>query len=623
MIRILFYLAIIFALGIGFAWLADRPGEMVVTFDGYQYTVSLMVAAVLVVAIVAVVMFAWWIIKGIWNSPQAVSRYFRVRRRDRGYQALSTGMIAAGAGDASTARRHKKQAMKLISADQEPLIHLLDAQASLLEGDHDAARSKFEAMLDDPEMRLLGLRGLFLEAERLGDRDAAHHYAQRAAETAPQLPWAASATLEARTSQHDWDRALRLLETQKSTRQIDREAAARRKAVLLTAKAMDLLESDPMAARNAATEANRLAPELVPAAVIAARALFRQGDLKKGSKILESAWKRTAHPEIADAYVNARPGDSTHDRLSRARRLRSLRLNNAEAELVVAHAALAAGENAAARKHAESAIRIAPSEAAYLLMADIEEAETGDQGRVRQWLGKAIKAPPDPAWVADGIVAERWAPVSPVTGRLDAFEWRQPVERLGAVIDQDNEDSLLLPPAEPEPAPKPDLIVPGPTRTTEETAGATGDKPGTVAPIVVEAEPAVTDSPEDDEDGKPVDPVGEKTTAGRSDPAAGAGSATDDHSRTPAGKPSREAVKEEAAAPLPAASKKPPESAPERPSGGTVVGLPVREREPRHASGNAGADAPHSDAGFILPDDPGVDPNEAVEDESSRKFRLF
>ena len=68
---------------------------------------------------------------------------------------------------------------------------MLDAQASLLEGDHDAAREKFEAMLDDPEMRLLGLRGLYLEAERLGDRSAARHYAGRAADIAPQLAWAA------------------------------------------------------------------------------------------------------------------------------------------------------------------------------------------------------------------------------------------------------------------------------------------------------------------------------------------------------------------------------------------------------------------------------------------------
>ena len=184
MLRILFFLGLVFLMGLGFAWLADRPGDLVITFGGYQYQVTLMVAAVVVAAIVLAVMLSWWLLKSIWYSPYTVSRYFRVRRRDRGYQALSTGMIAAGAGDAGLARRKKKEAMKLISADQEPLIHLLDAQASLLEGDHEAARRKFEAMLDDPETRLLGLRGLYLEAERLGDRTAARHYAAKATEAA-------------------------------------------------------------------------------------------------------------------------------------------------------------------------------------------------------------------------------------------------------------------------------------------------------------------------------------------------------------------------------------------------------------------------------------------------------
>ncbi len=437
MIRIIFFLIVVFALGLGFAWLADRPGELVVTFQGYEYQLSLMVAAVAVTAIVAAVMILWWLVKAIWTSPYTISRYFRVRRRDRGYQALSTGMIAAGSGDAALARTKNREAAKLIRADQEPLIQLLDAQTSLLEGDHEAARKKFEAMLDDPELRLLGLRGLYLEAERLGDRAAARHYAGRAAEAAPQLGWAADATLEEATGRGDWDEALRLLDAQKAARRLDRGAAERKRAVLLTAKAMSILDQDPVAARNAALEANRLAPDLVPATVTAARALFRQNDIKKGAKILEAAWKVEAHPEIADLYVHARPGDATHDRLARARKLESMRHNHAESSLAVAKAALDAGELAEARAAAEAAIRMQPREGAYLVLADIEEAETGDEGKVRQLLAKAVRAPRDPAWVADGVVSERWAPVSPVTGRIDAFEWRVPMERLGQLIEDD------------------------------------------------------------------------------------------------------------------------------------------------------------------------------------------
>jgi len=483
MIRILLFLAVVFALGLGFAWLADRPGDMVVTFNGYQYQVSLMVAAVAVTAIVAAVMILWWLVKALWNSPYLISRYFRVRRRDRGYQALSTGMIAAGAGDASLARKKNKEAAKLISADQEPLIQLLDAQTSLLEGDHDGARQKFEAMLEDPEMRLLGLRGLYLEAERLGDRNVARHYAGRAAEIAPQLGWASEATLEEKTEAGDWDGALQLIDGQKATRQIERETANRRRAVLLTAKAIATLDADPLGAKNAAVEANRLAPELVPAAVIAGKALIRQDDLRKAAKILEAIWKTSPHPEVADVYVHARPGDATHDRLGRARKLQSMKQNNVESSLAVARAALDAGEFGIARTEAEAAIRMQPREGAYLLLADIEEAETGDQGKVRQLLSRAVRAPRDPAWVADGYVSERWAPTSPVTGKLDAFEWRVPVERLGQMIEQADE---------PESAKPAVLMAPAPPATPveqkAEPAPEEAPKPAPAQPAVAEAE---------------------------------------------------------------------------------------------------------------------------------------
>ena len=59
-----------------------------------------MVAAVLVTVLVVAVMFIWWLVRTVWTSPQSMTRYFRARKRDRGYQALSTGLIAVGSGDA-------------------------------------------------------------------------------------------------------------------------------------------------------------------------------------------------------------------------------------------------------------------------------------------------------------------------------------------------------------------------------------------------------------------------------------------------------------------------------------------------------------------------------------------
>ena len=83
-------------------------------------------------------------------------------------------------------------------------------------------------------------------------------------------------------------------------------------------------------------------------------------------------------------------------------------------------------------------------------MADIEETE-GNHGAVREWLGRAARAPRDKAWVADGVISDRWAPVSP-SGTLDGFVWRTPDERLAAPAE-----SAPPPPAPPSP---PEAIAP-------------------------------------------------------------------------------------------------------------------------------------------------------------------
>ena len=77
-----------------------------------------------------------------------------------------------------------------------------------------------------------------------------------------------------------------------------------------------------------------------------------------------------------------------------------------------------------------------PSRRVCTLMARIEAGDTRNSGLVREWLARALRAPRDPAWVADGVISDRWAPLSPVTGQLDAFEWRIPMERV-APADSD------------------------------------------------------------------------------------------------------------------------------------------------------------------------------------------
>ncbi len=156
MLAILAFFLVVLAAGLGFAWLADHPGTVSLIWQGQEVGTSFTVFVVLQIALVVAAVLLFWLVRGFFKAPDRVSRFFSTRRRDKGYRALSAGIIAVGAGDAVTARRMTKQAAKLLPGRSEPMLRFLDAQTALIEGDNARARAIFEELESQPDTRLVG-----------------------------------------------------------------------------------------------------------------------------------------------------------------------------------------------------------------------------------------------------------------------------------------------------------------------------------------------------------------------------------------------------------------------------------------------------------------------------------
>ncbi|GLK76790.1 membrane protein [Methylopila jiangsuensis] len=426
MIRVLLYLALVGVFALGAIWIVDRPGELTLTWQGYRVETSVAVAAAAVALVAALTVVLWNVTRWILAGPEAFALFRRNRRRSKGYQAIARGVVAVGTGDARLASKEANDARRLLG--KEPLTLVLAAQAAQLSGDRMGAEAAFRAMTESPATRALGLRGLFVEAERRGDQHAAKALAEEAARQSPQAPWAAQALFDFQCAERDWTGALTTLERLTANKLIEKPDAKRRRAVLLTAQAMDGAGADPALALRRAKEAHGLAPDFVPAAAIAGRLLAEQGEARKATKIVEATWLKAPHPDLAEVYVHARPSEPARDKLKRAKALSERSGDHPEGLIAVARAAMAAREFGAARAALDKLLSTRPTARVCLLMAELEDLEHGATGASREWLSRALRAPRDPLWVADGVASDVWEPVSPISGRLDAFVWKTPVE---------------------------------------------------------------------------------------------------------------------------------------------------------------------------------------------------
>ena len=310
----------------------------------------------------------------------------------------------------------------------EPLTHLLRAQAAQMSGDRTTSRRIFEAMLGSPDTEQLGLRGLYLEAEREGEREAARQFAERAIEAQSEARLVGGCAVRPAVQ---GERLGGALETLAIARQHahHREGGSRSPArgaadgTGAGARGERSRTRDEPGARSASSRARSRAsrrhrwPH-------AGRARQHASARRRSSS---GRGAQSPHPDLALVYAYARIGDSPRDRLDRVKQL--AQLNAAFVESADRHRdggdrrpGLGGGARGARAADAERL-----TQRVCTLMARIEGEEHGDKGRVREWLARAVNAPRDPAWTADGVVADRWAPVSPVTARSmrsnGGFRW--------------------------------------------------------------------------------------------------------------------------------------------------------------------------------------------------------
>ncbi|QUS36453.1 heme biosynthesis protein HemY [Falsirhodobacter algicola] len=440
LLKVLIFVAVIAGVSLTASWLLDTGDGIRLTVSGMELTlgpVQTLILALLIIFVLWLVLKVAALVVALFRflngDETALSRYFDRNRDRKGREALSDALLALASGEPKLALSRAETADKLL--DQPHMTALVRAQAAEQAGERGKAEEAWKTLLADHRTRFVGIRGLLQQKLDEGDTATALKLAERAFALKPKHPETQDILLKLQADSADWQGARQTLEAKRRAGALPKAVYQRRDAVLALQQARTIMEDRAsIEAREAAIEANKLSPDLIPAAVLAARSYIEQGNPRHAARILRKAWEVQPHPDLAGAFAEIAPDETPEQRRKRFVPLTDVHPDNPESMMLKAELAIAAEDFPDARR-AIGRLPVDHSTVRSLtIMAAIERGEGADDAVVRGWLTRALSAPRGPQWCCDKCQAAhaQWAPICDNCGGFDTLTWREPADMSGS-----------------------------------------------------------------------------------------------------------------------------------------------------------------------------------------------
>lgn len=424
-------------------WVIERPGLVHIEWMDYTVTVALGFFLLAAIGVILFSIFFYQVIKTFVDFPRSLARYNEIRRREKGYRALTLGLTAVAAGDTRSAVKQAARAEKFLPGDTG-LPLLLKAQAARLDGREGDAAKAFFTLIENKDASFLGIRGLLQSALDSADHETALSLADKALSLYPRQKWILKIAYDLQTRLQRWPEAYRVLSNAESYGALSSEKARSDRAAILLAQAMndedEGFQAEALANARGAVLVDR---SFAPASLILAGMYDRSGKRKKAVRVIEKAWQAAPHPDLAAMWETLCDPAKAEDPIARLRwaeRLLKFHPDSADGFVFAGRAAMNASLWGVARDYFERAEALEPNAALYRLRAELEEASGGDEEMVRMWLQKAAFAPPGKVWVCreTGRIYDSWSPIARPHGSFNTITWDYPAASVetGILLEQ-------------------------------------------------------------------------------------------------------------------------------------------------------------------------------------------
>ena len=350
----------------------------------------------------------------------------KLQNKEKGYNAFVSGIIALANKDYKRAILESKKISNHLD-DNPSLALLLKSEIFKVEKKYDELSVVYENMSKNKHTENLGYRGMMEQYLRAQDYHHAFIYGERLFNNNPFIEKIYDTLVSIIAKTNNWQQLLIISDRAFSKKIIDKKVYEENKSIgfFEIAKIKQLSEIEE--SLKYMQKALKFRKNFPPYIKLYINLLIQNKNYNLAKKSIKKAWNELPHAEYKESMLSL----AAHLEIEMSELVKYIAgssYKNEESIILMVEAFVESKKWDDARNQIKDLLDVRPKKEVCLLMAKIEEGDSGDVQKINAWTQRAKDGAANNIWICtiSKKSQQTWSSVSEA-GYFNSLEWRQPI----------------------------------------------------------------------------------------------------------------------------------------------------------------------------------------------------
>jgi len=350
----------------------------------------------------------------------------KLQNKEKGYNAFVSGIIALANKDYKRAILESKKISNHLD-DNPSLVLLLKSEIFKVEKKYDELSVVYENMSKNKHTENLGYRGMMEQYLRAQDYHHAFIYGERLFNNNPFIEKIYDTLVSIIAKTNNWQQLLIISDRAFSKKIIDKKVYEENKSIgfFEIAKIKQLSEIEE--SLKYMQKALKFRKNFPPYIKLYINLLIQNKNYNLAKKSIKKAWNEVPHAEYKESMLSL----AAHLEIEMSELVKYIAgasYKNEESIILMVEAFVESKKWDDARNQIKDLLDVRPKKEVCLLMAKIEEGDSGDVQKINAWTQRAKDGAANNIWICtiSKKSQQTWSSVSEA-GYFNSLEWRQPI----------------------------------------------------------------------------------------------------------------------------------------------------------------------------------------------------